>query len=294
MRRLLPLLALFACGDPKPPAPCGSLAQLTVNVGERGIAEPCFEDPDGDAFTLTVATQNPDVATAGLIGERVQVQGVSPGVATVVITATDTEGLTGSQDLSVLVPNRAPTGTLDDISIPAGDEVTIDLSGHFSDPDGQELTYTATSSAPAVVQAALSGTMLTLTAGDRAGAAEISVTASDGEQETTVTFTATVKQAVEVLADDFNSDATFDNWTLSDSADAEITGGHFVLEAVNEGFWALAEQELGGEATDWVLEIALKTDDEDTGVGFWIETGSMLGRPISSSWARPFSRGSAT
>ena len=274
MKRFIPLLALLACGDPKPPTVCGSLAQVTVNVGERAVAEPCFEDPEGGALKLSIVVADDDIAAAGLIGVRLQVTGKSPGSTTVAITATDPDSLQATQNLEVLVPNRAPTGALDDVTVRAGGDLTIDLAAHFSDPDGQDLTYTASSSQPSIVSASVAGTILTLTALGQEGSAQISVIASDGEQEVTATFMATVQVPVVLVDDDFDSDESLDDWELSDSADAEIDGGHFVLEAVNEGFWALAGQDLGGEASGgWTVDIALKTDDEEAGAGFWVETG---------------------
>ena len=72
-------------------------------------------------------------------------------------------------EAAAALPDRtlAPNGTLD-----------VDLAGAFVDPDGDALTYAASSSAPGVVAAAAAGTRLTLTAAAR-GRATITVTATD-------------------------------------------------------------------------------------------------------------------
>ncbi|MDE0126002.1 MAG: M12 family metallo-peptidase [Bryobacterales bacterium] len=60
----------------------------------------------------------------------------------------------------------------------AGGKLTVVVSRAFADPDGDAVVYTASSSAPQVVQAVVSGARLTLTAG-RKGEARIRVTATD-------------------------------------------------------------------------------------------------------------------
>ena len=277
MRRLLPVLALFACSDPRPPTICAGLPQVRVFVGDRETVEPCFSDPEGGALSLSVAVDNPEIATATVAEPRIHVDGKSPGVNVIAITATNTEGLTATQDQYVLVPNRPPEGTpLDDVRLRPGTPLTIDLAAHFSDPDGQPLAYTASSSAPEIVHAALSDDLLTLTAGGRPGTPQITVTASDGGLSLTVTFDAAVKVPVAVLEDEFDSERSLKYWILNEGASARIEEGRFVLTADSGTFaskYAVARQELGGEAENWTVEITLRVIDEDARAGFLVETG---------------------
>lgn len=86
-----------------------------------------------------------------------------------------------------------------------GDTVTEDLSDNFADADGDDLTYGATSSSPAVVAADVTGTMLRVvpnakghvdvevTAKDGHGTAKTSVTVTVGNRAPTVTGTATLE-----------------------------------------------------------------------------------------------------
>ena len=60
----------------------------------------------------------------------------------------------------------------------AGQTVTVDVTPFFSDPDGGTLTYSAASSAPAVLAVSISGSNLTVAA-VAAGTATVTVTASD-------------------------------------------------------------------------------------------------------------------
>ena len=59
-----------------------------------------------------------------------------------------------------------------------GQTVTVDISGSFSDPDGDALSYAATTSNASVATIGVSGTDLSVT-GVSAGAASVTVTASD-------------------------------------------------------------------------------------------------------------------
>ena len=77
-------------------------------------------------------------------------------------------------------PNRAPvvTAAIPAAAVTVGDVLTIDLSAHFSDPDGDGLSYRAQTSDPTVATATASGAMATV-AGVGAGTAAITATATD-------------------------------------------------------------------------------------------------------------------
>ena len=76
---------------------------------------------------------------------------------------------------------------------------TNNLSSYFSDPDGDGLTYTASSSNPGVVRAEVAGSQLTYNAvvEGGTGTATIMVTASDGKDDGTasLSFTVTVSSS---------------------------------------------------------------------------------------------------
>ena len=62
-----------------------------------------FSDPDGDQLTFTAQSNNPGVATAVGGNWAVTLTGVSVGMATVTVTATDPGGLSVSDDFVVTV-----------------------------------------------------------------------------------------------------------------------------------------------------------------------------------------------
>lgn len=196
MRRLLPLLFLLAC-EPPPQRPfvCAPPPQLTVLVGEWASAGLCLEDPEGARLKISLALLNHlPLAQVQVWGQdSIRVQGRWPGTTVVSVTATDPDGLHATLDVPVLVPNHAPVGSLDDTRVFTHSSRTIILSNHFSDPDGQPLSYSASSSAPSVVEVAVfSDRLLRLTASAVEASARISVTASDGDESITRTFTATI------------------------------------------------------------------------------------------------------
>ena len=76
--------------------------------------------------------------------------------------------------------NRAPTavGSIAAQTIVAGESVTVNVAGNFSDPDGNTLSFAAASSDAAVATASVSGSSVTIN-GVSAGSATVTVTATD-------------------------------------------------------------------------------------------------------------------
>ena len=94
------------------------------------------------------------------------------------------------------VQNRAPivSGAIPTQTLTVGAAAAVQVSGYFSDPDSDSLTYTARSDNTTVATTQVSGNFLTITP-LRAGSATITVTASDGSLTATHRFTATVQSA---------------------------------------------------------------------------------------------------
>ena len=187
--------------DNRPPVAVGTLAPLTIGSGEPAVSvdvAAAFRDPDGDLLTYTAASSAPAVASVSTAGSMVTLAPVRPGSATVTVTATDPDGLTAAQTFAVTVAppdNRPPVavGTLAPLTIGSGEPaVSVDVAAAFRDPDGDLLTYTATSSAPAVASVSTAGSMVTL-APVRPGSATVTVTATDPDGLTAAqTFAVTV------------------------------------------------------------------------------------------------------
>ena len=81
--------------DNRPPEPVGTLPDRTQPVDGGALVVDvagAFRDPDGDALTYGATSSAPTVATVWVAGSGVTVTPMSPGSATVTVTATDVEG----------------------------------------------------------------------------------------------------------------------------------------------------------------------------------------------------------
>ena len=181
------------------PTPVDSIPDMIANVN-NGAAyglENYFSDADGDTLTYTGTSSDDSIVTASVSGATLTVKTVAPGSATITATAVDPDGEAATQTFSVTVPNRAPTtvGTISDQALDVGgNAATIDVSSNFSEPDGETLTYTATSSDEAIATVSVSSATVTVTA-VAAGTATITVTATDASNSTAnQTFSVTVTQ----------------------------------------------------------------------------------------------------
>ena len=194
---------VFACDNPQPPALCGSVPEQTITVGESVTVQLCFDDPNGEMLSHRVVSSDPAIATAVATGSTVTVTAVSPGVALVTMIATDPTGLKAQQSFRVVVPNRPPTtvGTIDDRELMVGDSATLDVSGYFSEPDGQDLAYSAAVSDSSRLSAAVEGAAVTIVAVAK-GDVTVTVTATDpGGLSATQSFVVTVPNRPPVAVD---------------------------------------------------------------------------------------------
>ena len=139
-----------------------------------------FREPDGETLTFTASSSDTAVATVSVSGSTVTITGVAGGTATITVTAADPDGLTVSQSFSVTAGNSAPTpvGNIPDQTLLLGGTGTVNLASYFSDPNGDTLTFTASSSNTDVVQVSVSNTTVTIT-GMSPGTATVTFTATD-------------------------------------------------------------------------------------------------------------------
>ena len=166
------------------PAAAGTILEVMLEAGadETVSVSGAFSDPDGDALGYAAASSDEGVATVRVSGSNVTVTGVSPGTARVTVTATDPGGRSATQSFGVTVSaaNRAPVsaGTIAEVTVDVGAAAEVDVSGAFSDPDGDMLGYEAASNTPDVATVSVAGSEVTVM-GVAAGTATVTVTATD-------------------------------------------------------------------------------------------------------------------
>ena len=166
------------------PEPVGTLPALLLRVSDaawRVNVSGAFEDPDGDALTYGALSSDESVATVSVAGSTVWVTPVSAGESSMTVTAADEGGLRGEQPFAVTVVNQPPVavGSLPRLSLEVSEGAAfVDVSGAFRDPEGDALTYEASSSAVTVVAVAMAGGVVEVTPLSR-GTATVAVTATD-------------------------------------------------------------------------------------------------------------------
>ena len=181
------------------PEPVGSIPAQTVSMtGSAGTVDVSsyFSDPDKNPLTYTATSSDTSKATVSVSEATVTISAVAAGSVTLTVTATDNSGATATQTISVtVVTNRTPVrvGSIPTQTVSTtGAAGTVDLSAYFSDPDGNTLTYSATSSNTNRVTVSVSGSTLTITA-VAAGWSTITVNAIDASNAAaTQTFSVNV------------------------------------------------------------------------------------------------------
>jgi hypothetical protein len=125
------------------------------------------------------------------------------GTFQVDVTVSDGQStVTQTLNVSVVSPSPPQVGAMSDVSVTAGQSVTVTIPG--SDPDGDPLTYTAQilgsfDSAPAILN--LNGNQLTIVAAASfSGTFEVQVNVGDGTDLASTTFQVTVAAGVVAVA----------------------------------------------------------------------------------------------
>ena len=165
---------------------------LRKDGGRTFALDYIFNGPSTTAYTAS--SSDSAVATATVSGSTLTVKGVAHGMATITVTATASgSSVSQSFELEIYGQNRTPTwANVPDTTVQTGKTVTIDLEDYASDPEGDALSFSATSLDTTKATVAVAQTsILTITA-VAAGDVAIQMRISDGFYQSQVTISLTV------------------------------------------------------------------------------------------------------
>ena len=271
-----------------PPQVTGEIADVSLLPGASQEIDPtaAFADPDGDPLHYGAQSADPSVATAAYQDGVVRIVAEAPGLTTVTLTATDSDGLSASLVFAVNVkgPPRV-VGEIAALSLPAGALADIDAAARFRDPNGDELVYQAASSNASVAAATMDGGVARVVA-KVPGTATVTITAADGDGlSASLSFSVAVAAALpnqellvggDVLAMPLSSlfaDAGGFDEPAASSSDtalvaADVADGVLTLAAVgeNEGATVVSVAATGGDG--WRRTLRLQVEVTTAG-GFF-------------------------
>ena len=182
----------------RPPAVCGSLPPQALYYRQSALLKPCFEDPDGQEFTLRASSSDVEVAAVDVLELAIRIRARSPGTATVAVVAADPGGLTSQLDVEVVVLNRPPVtrGSPGPAEVVEGESMRWRIGDYIRDPDGQQLTYSASSANPEVATASVVDVTTLIVTGVAAGSTTVTAKGTDpGGLSATIDFLVTVSES---------------------------------------------------------------------------------------------------
>ncbi|NDJ86405.1 MAG: hypothetical protein GYB66_10995, partial [Chloroflexi bacterium] len=185
------------------PPTIAAIPSQILEVGQQRDLQLSISDPDNDTTTINIQNSAPNVVSVETLqNNTLRLRGINAGQATVMVIVRDQEGSSVTTQFNVSVtqpppPNRAPTiAPIPSQSLTVGDLADIDLT--MSDPDGDSITFSVTSSAPEVVLTGPLDDDTVRLLGVSEGTAVITVSIGDGQGGSdSTTFSVTVEPAEE-------------------------------------------------------------------------------------------------
>ncbi|MCB9437887.1 MAG: hypothetical protein H6673_13000 [Anaerolineales bacterium] len=155
---------------------------ITLTTGDSIPVAIVTGDADGDALTVTAASDNEGVATVGVNNaSELQVTAVSAGQATITVSVDDGRGGVAQAAFGVTVNAANTDPTIDPIlpiTLTTGDSVPVVIV--TGDADGDVLNVTATSDTEGVATVGVNNASELLVTAVGAGQATITVSVDDG------------------------------------------------------------------------------------------------------------------
>ena len=290
MRTTLPLsvatavLMALSCSSGGPTVCGDAIPQQTVPVGETGSVETCFEDPGGGGLSYSASSADAKIVGASVrVGSTVAFRGLSPGQTTVTVTATDQGGKSADVGFQVLVTNQPPmfTGAITEDAVGVGRSGRWELYSLFEEPSGEEMTFEATSDFPGLI-VALTDTFAYFT-GASEGQAKVTLTATDPHGDKgSGTISVTIWEPEVVFVDEFDSDASLDDWESDDDTDLTIDNGALVVTSLTQGRYGIAIRS-GDGIGEFTLDLTTRLETQ-AGV-IWFVSDSEVYRVLLGNLA---------
>ena len=175
------------------PVARGAISMQTLTTGTEWTIDVSdyFFDPDNEDLTYSASSSDAGIATVSVEGSEVTITMVTPGQATITVTASD--GRSNTAQIIEVRDTGLPVAqdTIPMQALIIGTSGTVDVSGYFKDPDGDKLTYSALSSDMGIAKVSVTDSVVTISPLS-SGRATITVTASDGHLSVDQTFMVTV------------------------------------------------------------------------------------------------------
>lgn len=182
----------FVTGRNNPPViELGSGSVMTLKAHETAKIDVSIHDPDGHDFTVAYKPGSAADSFArtldGKMTVTIKAPEAEPGEYSGEISATDKYGAVASKSISYIILENTPPRRIKDLedvfASAVGTEFSLNASDYFTDPDGEDLTYSFTVSNPSVVHMNRNGNRIIGTV-LKYGAATVTVTAADARKAT--------------------------------------------------------------------------------------------------------------
>ena len=226
-----------------------SPATASLEVGDTLRLSAEATDANGHAVAGAAFSWSSADESVATVDDAGLVTAVAEGEAAVTATS---GSASGSAAVSVSPPPvpPEPVGTMPDQTLTSGQTATVDASEYFSDPDGGDLSYAASSSDSAVATAEVSGSEVTVT-GTGSGTATVTVTATDPDGlSAEQSFGVVVSHGVE---EDFESEASLNDWEAA-NAEIAVTDGALAITNQTEGRLGLAKRREMPSLSEWTIQ----------------------------------------
>jgi hypothetical protein len=203
-----------------------------------------FSDPESQALSFSASSDDESVVTVNVDGNKLELNAVADASGSAIITVTADDGaavnntvstsftmtIDAVNDAPVVVNPIAAVTLNEDFASPH--EVVADLNANFSDPEGQALSFSASSDDESVVTVNVDGNKLELNAvADASGSAIITVTADDG-----AAVNNTVSTSFTVTIDAVNDAPVVVNPIAAVTLNEDFASPHEVVADLNANF----------------------------------------------------------